>query len=210
MDERPQGLNALLDEMSTAMDDVSKVSQAKRPSSALAGPYGHPLHPILVTVPIGSWVASFVFDIISKVDDSNQGAFARGAFVLLLIGIVGAVLAAVFGLMDFTTIPSGTKAASTALTHMALNTVVLVLFIVNALLRKSHGLDSVSNTALVLSVVGLLILSTSGWLGGKLSYSYGVRVADEATQASGFQHTATRSEGKPAVRGSHVVKEPGR
>jgi uncharacterized membrane protein len=183
-------------------------AQAKRPHMALAGPQGHPFHPILVTVPIGAWVASLVFDIISRVDDSQQAAFARGAFVLLLIGIVGAVLAAVFGLMDFTTIPARTPAASTALTHMTLNTVVLALFIVNAVVRHSKGLDSVSDIALALSIVGLLILGTSGWMGGKLSYRYGVRVVDEQLQSSGYRHLQARSDGTPVVRGSHVVKEP--
>jgi uncharacterized membrane protein len=185
----------------------TEAAQAKRPHIGLAGPHGHPFHPILVTVPIGSWVASLVFDIISRVDDSEQAAFARGAFVLLLIGIVGAALAAVFGLMDFTTIPARTPAASTALTHMALNTVVLVLFIVNAVIRRSQGLDSVSDGALALSIVGLLILGTSGWLGGKLSYRYGVRVVDERTQSSGYRRVQSRDEGTPVVRGSHVVKE---
>ena len=45
---------------------TSDLQQAKHPVSAvLAGPYGHPLHPILVTVPIGAWVASLVFDVAS-------------------------------------------------------------------------------------------------------------------------------------------------
>ena len=40
--------------------------RGKQPvSAALAGPYGHPFHPILVTVPIGAWAASLVFDIAS-------------------------------------------------------------------------------------------------------------------------------------------------
>jgi uncharacterized membrane protein len=186
----------------------SPEQSSKRPATALAGPYGHPFHPILVTLPIGAWVASFVFDIVSRADDSNQAAFARGAFVLLLIGIVGAALAALFGLMDFMTIPSRTPAAVTGLVHMGLNTVVLILFVINAVLRKSQGLDSVSDGALVLSVVALLMLGTSGWLGGKLSYTYGVRVADEGTQSSGFRQVAPHGDGTPVVRGSHVVNEP--
>jgi uncharacterized membrane protein len=158
---------------------------AKRPRSALAGPYGHPFHPILITVPIGAWVASFVFDLISKNSDRPE-VFAEGAFWLIIIGLVGAVLAAVFGLMDLLTIPSKTPAATTALTHMALNTIVLVLFGISALIRESDGRDEVSNTALGLSIAGLLVLGVSGFLGGKLSYSYGVRVADERTQAAGY------------------------
>jgi uncharacterized membrane protein len=158
----------------------------KRPRSVLAGPYGHPFHPILVTVPIGAWVASLVFDLISKGSD-RPDTYAEGAFWLLVIGIVGAVAAAVFGVMDLMTIPSRTKAAATGLTHMALNTVVLVIFGVNALIRDSQGRDSVSNLALGLTVAGLLVLGVSGWLGGKLSYFYGVRVADERTQATGYR-----------------------
>ena len=40
-------------------------SLQSKPRSALAGSYGHPVHPILVTVPIGAWVCSLVFDVIS-------------------------------------------------------------------------------------------------------------------------------------------------
>jgi uncharacterized membrane protein len=159
---------------------------AKRPRSVLAGPYGHPFHPIMVTVPIGSWVASLVFDLIAKGSDRPE-VFAEGAFWLLVIGIVGALLAAVFGVMDLLTIPSRTKAASTAIAHMALNIAVTVLFAINAVIRDSEGRDSVSNLALGLTIVGLLVLGVSGWLGGKLSYSYGVRVAGERDQADGFR-----------------------
>jgi uncharacterized membrane protein len=159
---------------------------AKRPRSVLAGPYGHPFHPILVTVPIGAWVASLVFDLISKGSDRAE-TFAEGAFWLLVIGIVGALLAAVFGVMDLLTIPSRTRAASTAITHMALNTMVIVIFGINAVIRDSEGRDAVSDLALGLTVVGLLVLGASGWLGGKLSYRYGVRVADERTQAGGYR-----------------------
>jgi len=140
----------------------------------------------MVTVPIGAWVASVVFDLISKGSDRPE-TFAEGAFWLIVIGLVGAVLAALFGLMDLLTIPSRTRAASTALAHMALNTVVLVLFAISALIRQSDGRDEVSNVALGLSIVALLVLGASGWLGGKLAYSFGVRVADERKQATGFQ-----------------------
>jgi uncharacterized membrane protein len=60
---------------------------------------GHPLHPILVTLPIGLFVATFLFDIIFWRTD-NQ-AFATGALWLLGAGLIGAVLAAVAGLIDF-------------------------------------------------------------------------------------------------------------
>lgn len=64
--------------------------QAKRPvSAALAGPYGHPLHPMLVTVPIGAWVSSLAFDVASLIVD-DPGFLARGSVWLIALGVVGA------------------------------------------------------------------------------------------------------------------------
>ncbi len=161
-------------------------SPAKRPRTVLAGPYGHPFHPILVTVPIGAWVSVLVFDIASRVSNDYGSALARGSFLLLCIGLVTALLAAVFGTMDLMGIPSRTPAASTALTHMALNTLVLVVMAISALVRQDQGLDEVRTLPLVLTVIGLLLLGGSGFLGGKLSYHYGVRVAAEKDQISGY------------------------
>jgi uncharacterized membrane protein len=181
----------------------------KRPRTRLAGPYGHPFHPVLVTVPIGAWVAVLIFDILARTSDANTGDFARGAFVLLLIGIVGAVIAALFGFMDLMTIPSRTPAAATALTHMALNTIILVVMAVNALVRQSEGLDSVSTTSLCLTILGLVILGVSGSLGGRLSYRYGVRVADEQTQAGGYRRSTALADDSaaPVVGGAQASRE---
>jgi uncharacterized membrane protein len=156
----------------------------------VAGPYGHPFHPILVTVPIGAWVASFVFDIIALATAEDEAAFAEGAYWLILIGIVGALAAALFGLMDLLAIPTRTQAFRVGLTHMALNLAVVALFAIDFAVRAGKGYESAANGAeLTLSVIALALLGASGWLGGKLAYRYGVRVADEATQADGFRAT---------------------
>ena len=172
--------------------DTSSMQRAKRPRSALAGLYGHPIHPILVTIPIGAWVSSLVFDVAARTTD-RPAAFATGSNWLIGIGILGAVAAAIFGAIDFTTLDKGTRAHTTGLTHLAINSVVLVLYVVNYLLRRSQGYDDVSAGAIVLSVIALAMLGVSGWLGGKLSYRYGVRVADEGTQAEGFVGSAART-----------------
>ena len=167
------------------MERRTSMDRAKQPRSILAGPYGHPFHPILVTIPIGTWVASIVFDIIAFVAD-DPTPYVVGANVLILIGIVGALVAAVFGFLDYSQLARGTAARKTATIHMALNLGVTVLFVVNLLVRWSAD-DDVSLVGFVLSLVGLAALGVSGWLGGKLAYHYGVRVADERTQAEGFQ-----------------------
>src|SRR4051794_1271042 len=106
----------------TRTTDRELGASQKRPRSPLAGSYGHPTHPIAVTIPIGAWVASLIFDIASHAAD-HGAAFSRGAFWLIGIGIVGALLAAATGFLDLLAIPSGTKAFRTALTHMTLNSV---------------------------------------------------------------------------------------
>jgi uncharacterized membrane protein len=158
---------------------------AKQPISALlAGPYGHPFHPILVTVPIGAWVSSVVLDVAARASEDTT-ELALGATWLVGIGLVGAVLAATVGFLDFLTIPSGTRAHRVALLHMSLNLAVTALFLVALLLRLDHP-SSTNATALVLAVVGLAGLAVSGALGGELAYRYGVRVAAETDQTHGF------------------------
>ncbi|MFS0867029.1 DUF2231 domain-containing protein [Microbacterium sp. 179-B 1A2 NHS] len=162
------------------------VRRAKHPIAPIAGPYGHPFHPIAVTIPIGAWGASLVFDIIGFIADDPE-PFVVGARVLLIIGIVGAVLAAVLGILDLLTLTKGTAAKRTALMHMAFNTVALVLFVVSVVLRFGTPDDEANVPAFVISLVAYLGVGVSGWLGGKLAYTFGVRVADETKQAEGFR-----------------------
>lgn len=168
------------------MEKHTPLQAAKRPRTPLAGPYGHPFHPILITIPIGTWVASLIFDILAGTSD-DPTVFVTGAQALIAIGIIGALLAAIFGFLDFLMIAAGTKAKSTAVTHMALNLGVVVLFIINYFARAGADHDEVNVLGVVLSVIGLAALGVSGWLGGKLAYHYGVRVADEQTQQEGFR-----------------------
>ncbi|WP_217238192.1 DUF2231 domain-containing protein [Streptomyces sp. AC555_RSS877] len=162
--------------------------QAKQPvSAALAGPYGHPFHPILVTVPIGAWVGSLVFDIASHLVD-DPDFLARGAMWLIAVGVIGALAAAMAGFLDLFAIPAGTRAFRTGLLHMTLNLLVTAAYTGSFLWRHADGgpSGSVGASQLVLNAVTLAVLGVSGFLGGKLAYHYGVRVADEATQAEGF------------------------
>jgi len=174
------------------------MEQAKEPiSAALAGPYGHPFHPILVTVPIGAWVCSLVFDIGSYIDDDSPGFLAQGSLWLIGIGVVGALAAALFGFLDLVAIPTGTPAFRTALVHMSLNLVVVAAYIVNFVWRygQSHSGTQVAVGPMALSVATLAALAVSGYLGGKLAYRYGVRVAREADQAEGFRSDSLSQEG---------------
>jgi uncharacterized membrane protein len=165
--------------------------QAKQPVSAmLAGPYGHPYHPILVTIPIGAWVCSLIFDVGSHLSH-QEAALRTGALWLIAIGVLGALAAAGVGMLDLLVIPAGTPARRTGLLHAGLNVAVTVTFAANFAWRSGlgGGAGPTPPGQLVLSAVGLLGLIASGYLGGKLAYSYGVRVAAETVQAEGFTAT---------------------
>ena len=158
---------------------------AKEPvSAALAGPYGHPFHPMLVTVPIGAWVSSIVFDI-AALFATDRGAFDDGAKWLIAIGVVGALAAATVGFLDYFAIPRGTPAHRVAVVHMSLNLCITAAFAADFAWRVSAGPPTPVG-AFVLSLVAMAALGVSGWLGGKLAYRYGVRVASERVQAEGY------------------------
>ncbi|WP_245233820.1 DUF2231 domain-containing protein [Mycobacterium sp. PS03-16] len=175
----------------------TRTERAKQPVTAmLAGPYGHPFHPILVTVPIGAWAASLVFDVASHI--VGEPAFlARGAEWLIAIGVLGALAAATIGFLDLIAIPSGTRAHRIGLLHMALNLTVTALYIVGFAWRHADypQQSSVGLGQLALSVGAFAVLGISGYLGGMLSYRYGVRVADESTQADGFRGVERPAQG---------------
>lgn len=163
-------------------------ARGKQPLTKLAGPYGHPFHPILVTIPIGAWVASLVFDIVSHVNGSGSPSLVDAAQWLIAIGLIGAVAAAVFGLLDLLAVPTGSRAFRIGLTHMVLNLGIVALFVADFFWRhsQSHQPARAHPGQLALSAVGIAVLLVSGWLGGMLSYRFGVRVADEVTQREGF------------------------
>ena len=159
--------------------------ETRAPRASVAGPYGHPFHPVAVTIPIGAWSSSLVFDLLGLAADDPR-AFATGSRWLIAIGLGGAVGASVLGLLDMSRIPAGTPARRTALVHLVLNVTAMVLFSLSLVLRMLD-LARVPVVAFGLRVIASLGLSVSGWLGGKLAYRWGIRVADQITHRKGFQ-----------------------
>lgn len=161
------------------------LDQAKRPITGLAGGYGHPVHPAVVAVPIGAWVASFVFDLASHVV-SAPAALATGSRWLIGLGVLGAVAAALLGFLDLLGLPPSTRVFRTALLHMSVMLTVVAAYAVGFALRGAEPAAPVPVGPLALSAAALAVLGVGGYLGGTLAYRYGVRVADEQTQEAGY------------------------
>jgi uncharacterized membrane protein len=132
---------------------------------------GHPIHPMLVPIPIGLWIFSLVCDLIHTGGSSNP-AWPTVALYTMGGGVIGALLAAVPGLIDLLSLPPGPR--KTAIAHMAINLTVVVLYIINFWLRVNS--PDKGGTAVWLSVIAIGLLLVSGWLGGKMVYVYGVAV----------------------------------
>jgi uncharacterized membrane protein len=158
---------------------------ASRPATGLAGRYGHPVHPALVAVPIGAWVASFCFDLASHLVAEPQ-FLAQGSRWLIAIGVLGALLAAMAGFLDLLSLPAGSRVLRTALVHMSLALLATTGYAVGFVIRGDEPAAPVPVGVLLLSAVSLAALGGAGYLGGSLAYRYGVRVADEVTQAEGY------------------------
>jgi uncharacterized membrane protein len=153
-------------------------------------------------VPIGAWVSGLVFDIGSRFV-GTPAFLAQGAVWLIAIGVVGAAGAAMVGFLDLLAIPTGTRAFRIGLVHMSLNLVVTGAYVGNFFWRQAtYGAqEPVGAGPLVLSAVSLAALAVSGYLGGKLAYRYGVRVAEETDQAQGYKPVArTRVAARHAHR----------
>ena len=104
----------------------------------------------------------------------------------------GAAAAAIFGTIDLLNLPKGTTASNTGRIHAALNSTALVIFLCGFLwrFRTQDSWEAAPVGPLVLSVIGIAV-GASGFLGGKLAYHYGIRVADESVQAEGFRTPTT-------------------
>jgi uncharacterized membrane protein len=135
---------------------------------------GHPIHPMLVPIAIGGFVLSFVFDIVCWASGaSSPNVWNQVSYYTMLGGIAGALLAAVPGLIDLLSLPPG-PVKSTAIKHMALNLTIVAIYVFNA--WKRHASPSDLGLPMLLSLITILALLVSGWLGGKLVFEGGVGV----------------------------------
>jgi uncharacterized membrane protein len=147
---------------------------------------------MLIAFPVGLFVTAVVFDIAHLV--RHTALPATIAYYLIAVGIVGGLLAAVFGLIDYTGIPSGTRAKRVGGIHGIGNVVVVALFAVSWWMR-TPAREAPTSLALTFSFLGVALAAVTAWLGGELVERLGVAVHE------GANVNATSSlSGTPAAR----------
>jgi uncharacterized membrane protein len=162
---------------------------------------GHPVHPILIVFPLGLFTMAAIFDLIHLA--TRDGHWTDVSYWMIASGIVGGLIAAVFGFIDWLSIPEGTRAKYIGLIHGLSNAVVVLLFIVSWLMRRPDP-AAPSMTAMMLGWIGIAIALCGGWLGGELVYRLNVGVdhganLDAPNSLSG--RPATERVGRRSRRG---------
>ncbi|MBA2678506.1 MAG: Rieske 2Fe-2S domain-containing protein [Ktedonobacteraceae bacterium] len=149
--------------------------------------FGHPVHPVLVTIPIGAWTASLVLDLASLGDDEDGGV-ARSADILMWLGLAGAVASAATGISNW--VDTDGQEQRGGMLHALLNSGVTVLNLASAILRASGQ----RGTAITLAATAYGIASYSAYIGGELSYSSGIGVNHVAWEGGSDEYVAVMDE----------------
>jgi uncharacterized membrane protein len=135
--------------------------------------FGHPLHPILIVFPLGLLATSVIFDIAYWATDNLR--LSDVAYWMIVAGVLGGLVAAPFGMIDWLAIPAGTRAKSIGALHGVGNGVVVLLFVVSWYVRTRTGVLP-STSAYVFSFLGVGLALWTGWLGGELVDRLGIGV----------------------------------
>jgi uncharacterized membrane protein len=168
---------------------------------------GHPIHPMLIVFPLGLLVTSLIFDIVYLI--TKNSSFGPVSFWMIAAGVVGGLVAALFGLLDWLNVPAGTRAKSVGLWHGLGNVVVVAFFALSWFLRRGNPANVPGTTALIFSLLGVGLGTVTAWLGGEMVDRLGVGVdrgahLDAPSSLSG----APASTNTPAHPAASVREEP--
>jgi len=147
-----------------------------KPGYLVHGLPGHPAHPPLTGMTIGTYAFATTAAILSKAGVAPHG-FAAAWWLALVVGLIGSSVTIVTGFLDWLTITSWTPLWKTATWHALAMATASVFFALALAFGHAGYVDGrVASGPFVLTLVGLAALITGGWLGGAITYVYGMRV----------------------------------
>jgi nitrite reductase/ring-hydroxylating ferredoxin subunit/uncharacterized membrane protein len=166
-------------------------SQRKPPRrlrSLLNGTWlGHPLHPVITDIPITAWMLTALFDILWLISPAHNTWAAYGAFVTVIVGLLGALGAIVTGFTDWSDTYGSERRVG--LNHSIFNVSATMLYLVSFLLRLLAGPGD-GNAAAILGFVGLGCVLYAAYLGGEMVFTKGTGVNHTAWEAGSEDYEA--------------------
>ena len=164
--------------------------------------FGHSLHQILIAFPVALLSSSVLFDVLWRI--TGDPKWPPMAFYLIEIGLIGGLLAALFGFIDYLGIPGGVRAKRTGAVHGFASVIVVAIFAGSWASRLGH-IASPPPHALFLSFCGVALLGAAGWLGGELVTRFAVGVVDGAhVDAHDSDEELQLPAGEPALTTSSI------
>jgi nitrite reductase/ring-hydroxylating ferredoxin subunit/uncharacterized membrane protein len=148
---------------------------------------GHPLHIVLTDVPLGSWTAAAVLDVLEEKTGSR--AIGRGADNAIAVGLVGAAAAALTGLADWSKIGGG-RPRRIGLVHGLVNATATACYVTSLCLRRAHSRRAGRRFAWL----GLIVSSVAAYLGGHLVYKEKIGVDHTADTSAPEEFVAVLAE----------------
>ncbi len=161
---------------------------------------GHPIHPMLIVFPLGLLTTAVIFDILGLITD--RYGFAVASAYIIPAGVIGGLVAGVFGLIDWRAIPSGSRAKRIGRLHGIGNGIATLLFAGSWLFRLAGDTWEPGIWALLLGFAGVILAGLSAWLGGELVDRLGVGVDEGAhiNSPSSLSHIPATAAGPRAGR----------
>jgi uncharacterized membrane protein len=137
---------------------------------------GHPVHPPLTDVTIGAYTFATIAAVLDVLGIVEQNA-AKGWWLALVIGAISSSATVLTGLLDWLTITPGTPLKRTATSHALVNAAASVFFVLAIIFGHDGYKDGdVTSGPFILTLVGWILLTVGGWLGGAVTFVHGMRV----------------------------------
>jgi nitrite reductase/ring-hydroxylating ferredoxin subunit/uncharacterized membrane protein len=148
---------------------------------------GHPLHVVLTDVPLGSWTAAAVFDLLETANGNR--ALRRGADTAITFGLIGAAASAITGMADWSKIGGG-EPRRIGLAHGLLNATATACYLTSLCLRRNR----LRRAGRQFAFLGLIVSTVAAYLGGHLVYKKKLGVDHTADQSAPENFVAVLAE----------------
>ena len=157
---------------------------------------GHPLHPPLTDITIGTYTFATIASILG-ITNLVQHTAAYAWWLALVVGLCSTALTAPTGLLDWLQIEWGSELWKTATAHLTAMLCATGAFLAAVLVgHHDYTQGTVSGGAFALTLVGFVLLTTGGWLGGAVVFVHGMRVLNLVSEP--FERAAAPKPKEPA------------